>query len=124
LSLPGLTALDDSLVPLLPRVLQFLDLRNVHVGITDASLLYLPPALVHLGLRSNKTLTPEAFFAIRLHYLKYLDLRKNPHFTKHKVLLLAPPLLAFKTKKLTRESSGDYYPEPSQLLATVFLTDI
>jgi hypothetical protein len=95
--------IEDSLFKHLPREsLRVLDLPNIQ-GLTDAALPHLPRSLTSLRIPRNHPITPEAFFALKLPLLQYIDFRKNPNFTRKKVLALAPPLLGFKTKKITRE---------------------
>ena len=106
ISLCRIVKIEDSLFAHLPEGLTHLQLPNIQ-GLTDAALPHLPRSLTELLIPRNYPITPEAFFALKLPFLRFFDFRKNPNFTRKKVLALAPPLLGFKTKKITRE--WDYY---------------
>jgi hypothetical protein len=95
-----LTALNDSSAQHLPIGLKYLELRHVAHGLTDACIPSLPKTLVNFELKSNTSLTPEAFFSCSFPHLNFVDLRSNPNFRKRRILSCSASVeLEIKGKK-------------------------
>jgi hypothetical protein len=102
LDISRMTTLNDTSVELLPRGLKYFHMRHLTSGITDACISSLPRWLEHIELEHDRSLSPEAFFACSFPKLAYLDIRRNPNFTKSRVLPRAPRTLHIKGRKFLR----------------------
>jgi hypothetical protein len=103
LDISRMTKFNDDSVQHLPRGLKHFHMRHLLSGMSDACIPSLPRELETLELEHERNLTPEAFFARGFPRLTFIDIRRNPNFTKARVLPLAPPTLNIKGKKFRRE---------------------